>query len=85
MQWSLLAAIALALLLMTPLTTRRGAPTSATFITTAFTTVRQSFAALAEETETNRGDSPEAATLSLLIAGFAGAWCVRRRNSVPRQ
>jgi hypothetical protein len=83
LHWSLLAVTALALLLMTPLTTSKGARSSLTFATVTFSTVRQSLAALAEFSETHRPEAPEAATLSLLLAGAAGAWCVRRRNSVP--
>lgn len=83
MPWSLLAGTALALLLMTPITSRTGGRPTATFLTLAVATVQNGLDALTESASANRNDAPEAATLSLLVAGTAGFWCLRRRNSQP--
>jgi hypothetical protein len=81
--WSLLAGTALALLLMTPMSTRRDAVATTTFAGAAARTLHNALNALAEAADSNRNDQPEAATLALLLGGGAGAWLVHRRNSLP--
>lgn len=76
--WSLLASTALALLLMTPVSTHRSGARVTTFATVV-TALQHSVEALGEAAERNRPVMPEAATLALLIGGLAGAWCVHRR------
>lgn len=83
LHWSLLAGTALALLLMTPISPRRGAAPTTTFATVAVATVQRSLEALAESANANRDEVPEAGTVSLLIAGAAGFWLVRRRSALP--
>lgn len=82
MPWSLMASTALALLLMTPVSARPGEAPATTF-GTMVAAAHHAIAALGDAAAANRGEAPEAATLSLLIGGAAGLWCVRRRNGIP--
>lgn len=82
LHWSLLACTALALLLMTPVSARPGSAPVTTFATVVGA-AREAIGALGVAADANRGDAPEAATVSLLVAGVGAAWCVRRRNSIP--
>lgn len=78
-----MASTALALLLMTPVSAQRNGASTTTFAVIV-ASVQQAIEALAEAADTNRVEVPEAGTLSLLIAGGAGAWCVRWRNAGSR-
>lgn len=78
--WSLLASTALALLLMTPVSTHQSGARVTTFATVV-AALQQSVEALREAAEHNRPAMPEAATLALLIGGLTGAWCVHRRTA----
>jgi hypothetical protein len=82
--WSLVASTALALLLMTPVSVQRNGASMTTF-GAVVATVQQAIDALTDASDANRSEVPEAGTLSLLIAGGAGAWCVRRRNASRSQ
>jgi CubicO group peptidase (beta-lactamase class C family) len=81
--WSLLAGTALALLLMTPMSTRRGTAATTTFAGVMVQTAQSALDALAEAADGNRNDQPEAAALALVLAGGTGVWLVRRRSSLP--
>lgn len=86
LHWSLLASTALALLLATSMSTRSRAVPANWFSTAAASAIERSLDALTPVLSSagpNAAKAPEPAAVSLLLAGIASAWLVRRRVTVP--